>query len=68
MKTENILTLSAFQYGQHRTDGPVLEADIEQERLSFFESLAPIKNMIQEFKDYPLGTKIKVTMEVIPKK
>ena len=66
-KITRTLTLSVYEYGNHRTDGCADDIDIEQEKLSFKESLLEIKSMIQELKDWPLGSKIQVTFEVLRK-
>jgi hypothetical protein len=65
VKVEEMFTLSVYALGKHRTSGQVKEIDIEDERLSFSESMLPLISMIQKFKDCRLGSKIKVTMEVI---
>lgn len=67
-KVEKEFTLAVYDYGRHKVSGMVEDSDIEFKRLTFAESLVPIKEMISEFQDYPLGTKIKVTMSIIPKK
>lgn len=64
-KTEGVFTLGAFSYGTMRESGMVTTSDVEQSRLTFVESIFPIYRMIHEFQDWNLGTKIKVTMEVI---
>lgn len=64
-KTERAFTLGAYSYGNMRVSGIVTADDIEEERLTFVESIVPIYHMIQEFNEWNLGTRIKVTMEVI---
>lgn len=65
VKVEEMFTLSIYSHGTHRTHGEIRESDIEEERLTFSESLLPFKEMIQKFKDCRLGSKLKVTIEVI---
>jgi hypothetical protein len=65
VKVEEMFTLSVYALGKHRTSGHAKDIDVEDERLSFNESMLPLMSMIQKFKDCRLGSKIKVTMEVI---
>ena len=67
-KTEKILTLSSYEHGQHKITGPIGDDDLKFNRLSFAESIVPILEMISEFQDYPLGTKIQVIMKIAKKK
>lgn len=66
-KAERTLTLGAFSYGHVRENGIVTTADVEEERLCFVESMTPIFHMLQELHDWNLGTKLKVTIEIIEK-
>lgn len=66
-KTEGIFTLAAYSYGNMRTSGIVTTDDVEQFRLTFAESLVSLQQMIHEFNEWNLGTRIKVTFEIIPK-
>lgn len=65
MKVEQVLTLSVYEGGMHRVKGKVTGENKKWGMLSFAQSMSPVHFMIQEFKDVPLGTKIKVTMEVV---
>jgi len=67
-RVEERFTLSAYEYGKHRIEGPLTEEDITFGRASFRESLSPILDMISQFKDWPLGSKVIVTMEILPNK
>lgn len=60
IKISRTFTLSAYRGGTHRTKGY-----LRNEQASFLESLSPLSLMIESFGRYPLGTKIKVTMEAI---
>ena len=62
-KTEKTFTLSTYAYGKHSLYGPSYPSDIDEGRFDFAETLLQIKKMIQFFNNWPLGTKIKVTME-----
>ena len=59
-----MFTLSTYAYGKHVVHGPSYDSDVEEGRFDFAETLIQIKRMIQFFNGLPLGTKIKVTMEV----
>lgn len=63
MRISKILTLSVYKDGMHRVKGKATKEDKKWGRLSFGESLSPLHFMTQSFKDLPLGTKIKITME-----
>ena len=61
-KVVRVLTLSAYDGGRHYTSG---QLDSSRASLaSFNESMSPIFEMVRRLAGYPLGTKIKVTMEV----
>lgn len=65
MKTySRIFTLSVYDRGAHRISGRVSSTDKKYSKKSFAESLSPLTFMINEIKA-PLGTKIRVTMEVL---
>lgn len=65
MKIEETLTLSVYQIGHHRREGKATKEDKKWNRMSFGESFSPLRYMVQSFSDLPLGTKIRVTMEVV---
>ncbi len=60
-KVVRIFTLSAYD-GMHYTQGTLDPA--HKDRAAFAESFSPLIKMIERFVAYPLGTKIRVTMEV----
>ena len=63
-KVEKVFTLSAYEGGAHRITGEVTKEKVKWDMLSIEESLSPLSSMINEFFQWPLGTQIKVTMEV----
>lgn len=64
MKINKILTLSTYSYGKHNISGRMKKTDIENKRVSFAESFTPILDMLLKFEDFPLGSKVKVTLEI----
>lgn len=63
-KVSTKCTLSVYENGDHRVSGEITKENIENEALSFSESFGPLIFMVNEFHEFPLGTIIKVTMEV----
>ena len=57
-KVTKVFTLSSYTLLGHRTKG-----DMGDGEPSFAESLSPLHEMIDSFRNVPLGTKITVTME-----
>jgi len=64
-KIERTFHLSVYRGGNHITKGYAQDIDpLYDHDMSFWESLSPLNDMITAFKHLPLGTRIKVIMEV----
>ena len=61
MKISRLVTLSSYE-GQEYGVGHTIDGK-PPKNPSFAESMKPIHEMIQSFKNFPTGTRIKVTME-----
>jgi len=59
---ERVATLSHYRCGRHTTEGIL---DVTRDSAAVLESLTLFTNMLEAFHGEKLGSKIKVTMEML---